>query len=322
MSLPFCFAVIFKGINLGWDRLWISGESKRWPLHSSHERFQPRQREQGTTILSVVWSNCWFPYLLYHVEPPADYVSSHLVHSFTTLFPFYSLSYGPDLNIISYAHYSDSPLMALPLESSRTQRPLGSPSQRISPWGYTQVCGMLMTGQQEVDLWRQIGHKLHSQLPTETSMLKLAYGLLEHRLVVRVLLNPPVAHRGFRRSWTPQANRGWNGCRGTTWYTTIAQMRSVFHWVFLPNATSLERNTKRCSTFTLCSSRIRVPFRYLCIYVAIIPKFFHLFVPLLVITVLTAIFVIENTFFSIILFFLHLLALVVATKISIASSRS
>jgi len=160
--------------------------------------------------------------------------------------------------------------MALLSESSRTQRLLGCPSQRSSPWGYIPVCGMLMTGPQEVDLWRQIGHKLHSQLPTETSMLKLAYGLLEHHLVVPVLLNPVVAHHGFRRSWTPQANRGWNGCRGTTWYTTIAQTPSVFHRVFLPNATSLEQNTKQHSTFIWCYCRIRVPFQYLCIYVAIV----------------------------------------------------
>ncbi|KAF1875706.1 hypothetical protein Lal_00006336 [Lupinus albus] len=44
-----------------------------------------------------------------------------------------------------------------------------------------------MTRQQEVDLLRQIGHKLPSLHPTEISMLKLASGILEHHLVPQVL---------------------------------------------------------------------------------------------------------------------------------------
>ena len=114
--------------------------------------------------------------------------------------------------------------MALPLESSRTQSQLGFHFQRTSQWGYTLASGMLMIGQQEVDLSRQTGAKHPLLLHTETSKLMLAHGLLEHLLVVQLLLHlPPKEVHGFHKSWTVQVKRDWNGCRRTTWYIITVQ---------------------------------------------------------------------------------------------------
>ena len=133
--------------------------------------------------------------------------------------------------------YSDTLWMALPLESSRTQSQLGFHSQRTSQWGYTQVFGMLMIGQQGVDLSRQTGAKHPSLLHTETSKLMLAHGLLEHLLVVQLLLHlPPIVVYGFHNSWIVQVKRGWNGCRRTTWYIITAQTLRGFPRASLLNA--------------------------------------------------------------------------------------
>ena len=135
--------------------------------------------------------------------------------------------------------------MAPPSDSSRTWSPKVLHTQRTSPWGYTPVSGMLMTGQQEAGLWRQTGAKHHSLPPTGTSMLMLVCGLLDHLLAAKIpVLLPPTL--GSTRSWTLQAKRSSSGCRRTTWFTITAQTQSVSHRAFLLNA--LPQTTPRKST--------------------------------------------------------------------------
>ena len=143
-----------------------------------------------------------------------------------------------DLHLTYFNCCSDSLWMALPLESSRTQSQLGFHFQRTRQWGYTLVSGMLMTGQQEVDLSRQTGARHPLLLPTETSKLMLAYGLLEHLLVVHL---PPIVVPGFHNSWTLQIKTGWNGCRRTTWYIITAETLRGFPRASLQNAAPREK---------------------------------------------------------------------------------
>ena len=74
-----------------------------------------------------------------------------------------------------------------------------------------------MTGQQGVDLLRQIGHKLLSLLCIGTSMQMLVFGPLGHPPVVQTLpLLHPAIMLGYHNSWIQQVNRDCNGRRRTT----------------------------------------------------------------------------------------------------------
>ncbi|KAE9601674.1 hypothetical protein Lal_00040657 [Lupinus albus] len=118
----------------------------------------------------------------------------------TADFHTYSITWNPQRIIFS--------VDGTPIREFKNSESIGVPFPKNQPMRiYILVCGMQMTGQQEVDLLRQIGHKLHSLLPTEISVLKLASGLLGHHLVPR-LLHPVLLVPGSRRSWTQQAKRG------------------------------------------------------------------------------------------------------------------
>ena len=122
--------------------------------------------------------------------------------------------------------------MEVQLGSSRTwsQRVFHSP--RTRQWGYTQAYGMLMTGQQEVALWRLIGAKLHSQHHIGTSM-PMPVSILEHHLALPTL-PPPMP--GSTNSWIQQAKTDWVGCRRITWFTITALTPIDFHKAFPQSA--------------------------------------------------------------------------------------
>ena len=126
--------------------------------------------------------------------------------------------------------------MALPLESSRTWSQMVFHSQRINRWGYTLASGMLMIGPQGVDSSRQIGHKLLSLLPIETSTQMLVYGPLGHPPAVQTLpLLLLAIMLGSHKSWIQRVSRDCSGRKRTIWYTTIAQTQRGFPKAFLQN---------------------------------------------------------------------------------------
>lgn len=111
--------------------------------------------------------------------------------------------------------------MGYPLDSSRMRSQTVFHTHNTKPWGYTQACGVLRIGQQGVGLWRLTGRKPHSLLRTKTSVQTLAFGLMEHLLVVPVTLGVTVIP-GYQNSWTTRHKARWNGCRTTTWFTITA----------------------------------------------------------------------------------------------------
>lgn len=76
-----------------------------------------------------------------------------------------------------------------------------------------------------------IGGRPLSQLLTLTSM---HWHALDHLHAPKT----PLQILGFHNRWTLVGKKESNGCRRTTWFTTIAQILSVFHKGFLPNAPS------------------------------------------------------------------------------------
>lgn len=82
---------------------------------------------------------------------------------------------------------TDSWWMTYQLECSKIAKIWGFVSHSTNRWKYTQVCGMRMTGPQEVDLRKQIGPRLLSLLHTKASIL----------MAVKPLFRPStVLHRG------------------------------------------------------------------------------------------------------------------------------
>ena len=96
-----------------------------------------------------------------------------------------------------------------PVREFKNSESIGVPFPKNQPMRIYSSLGMLMIGQQGVDLSRQTGAKHPLLLPTETSKLMLAHGLLEHHLVDQLLLHlPPIVVYGFHKSWTVQVKRG------------------------------------------------------------------------------------------------------------------
>lgn len=140
----------------------------------------------------------------------------------------------PDLlKIFSGLYLAAFMLMAHPLESSRTWSQLVFHTQRTSPWGYIQASGTLMTGPLE-EVWsRQIGPKLPLLLHTGISMLiMLAFGGLRV-LLLAVQIQTQRALSCSHNNWTPQAKRGFNGCKRITWFIITAQTQSDSRKAFL-----------------------------------------------------------------------------------------
>ena len=143
--------------------------------------------------------------------------------------------------------FSVSQWMVHQLGSSRTWNRREFRIRRTRRWEYTRVCGMQMTGPQEVVWWRQIGAKRHSLPLTEISEPMHVFGRLELRLVVRI--------HGCLKSWIQQEKRSWNGCRRTTWSTITAQIRRGSHKAFLKNARLPKDNR---TSLNVCSSDILI----------------------------------------------------------------
>lgn len=141
--------------------------------------------------------------------------------------------------------------MAFPLENLRTWSLMAFLSRGTSQWEFTLPFGMPMTGRPEEGLWRQIGAKHPSLLPTQTSMTTtLVFGLMGNILLAIQIMIMLIFHfqvgmlrvRGTGRSWALQGEDRWNGCRKTIWFTIIAQTINDFRTVSLKNAISRIRN--------------------------------------------------------------------------------
>lgn len=106
-----------------------------------------------------------------------------------------------------------------------------------------------MIGPQGVDSLKQIGPKLLSLLLIETSMqIMLVFGIVENHHAHHQ--NPLLPlHHGYHKSWIQLVNRGWGGCRRTTWFIITVQIRRDFHKVFHWNALTLSPIYR---TSTLC----------------------------------------------------------------------
>ena len=91
------------------------------------------------------------------------------------------------------------------------------PSQRTSPWGYTQASGTRMTGPQEEGWWKLTGPRHPSQHTTGTS---------------EPTPRPPQVHSltvpSRPKNSIPTAEEGWDGFRRTSWFTTTALISNAF----------------------------------------------------------------------------------------------
>lgn len=135
--------------------------------------------------------------------------------------------------------FSASMWMEHPSESSRISSPSAFPTRKTDRCEYTRAFGTRKIGRQEADLWRQIGAKHLSLLPTGASMpIRLVSGLLAPLLAAQTLTRTPTiqALSCSHKNWTPQANKGSNGCRRITWFTIIARTQNDSHKAFLQNA--------------------------------------------------------------------------------------
>lgn len=139
-------------------------------------------------------------------------------------------------------------LMGDQLGNSRTWRVRVFPTQRTNRWDYIQVYGMLMTGQQEEDLWRQIGAKLRSLLLSGTSEPMGVFGPMGFLLAASP--TTLLIMLGYPNSWILQTRRGLNGCRRITWFTITALTLSDSLRVSLWNALSAPRH-KRNTTHSV-----------------------------------------------------------------------
>jgi len=135
----------------------------------------------------------------------------------------------------SLSNDSDSSLfqgcwsITFPLEISRITSRVGYRSPRTSLCDCTPACGMPMTGPQWGGSSRLTGLMLPSPRTTGTSMPMLACGLMVPLVARLRTWCPRVLHRfkmrGTPMSWTRWATEGWDGCRGSTWFTTTAVIR-------------------------------------------------------------------------------------------------
>lgn len=144
--------------------------------------------------------------------------------------------------------------MVLPLESSRTRNRVAFHSQRTRQWDWPLVSGMLTIGQQGEGLWRQIGAKRHSLLPTETLMpirhvsgqgtIEHLHAALHHRRVLKQLVM-----NGSQKILIQLGRRGWDGCKRTTWSITTALIPRDFPRASLLNARHDDLRTPMCKLF-------------------------------------------------------------------------
>lgn len=62
-----------------WDRPWVLGEHLWWTIHPAHQHLCQRKRWPRKAVPPLVWSHWRLQYLLHHLEPARDLVSSPLI---------------------------------------------------------------------------------------------------------------------------------------------------------------------------------------------------------------------------------------------------
>lgn len=105
---------------------------------------------------------------------------------------------------------------------------------RANQWGFMPACGTRMTGQLKVGVWRLIGPKHLSPLPTGNSMP------MPTELVPIQSPQPQkmITRHGVHKELMQQAETGFDGCRPSTWSTTTAMTANGFPMVFRRNASA------------------------------------------------------------------------------------
>lgn len=99
-------------------------------------------------------------------------------------------------------------------------------------WGCTPACGMLMTGQPKVAVWRLTGPKHLSPLPTGNSMpMQTELVLIRGPQTLKMKTRHGV-HKGLIQLGETE----FDGCKTSTWSTTTATTSNGFQVAVLLNA--------------------------------------------------------------------------------------